>query len=199
MAPTRQRVADRGSRPVWSPDGSRIAYEEWEDGGVWVMDADGANARLLADAGADAAWSPDGNRIVYYESGSDRGVWVVDAGGGDRRWLVGGSEPVWSPDGDHIAYAENSVTVMDSDGANRRPVSDDSGWALSWSPGGSHLAYSTTCDGRSEVWVVDVASSGSWLLAEGAYSPAWSPAPTTATGPSRSRPRDAWTLCPTFP
>ena len=107
-----------GWKPVWSPDGDRIAYS---DGGIWTMDADGGNPRLLAEAGADAAWSPDGRRIVYYESGPDRGVWVADADGGDRRWLVGGTAPVWSPDGKRIAYSDGGELLRDlGDGRGRR-------------------------------------------------------------------------------
>ena len=42
------RVADTGSRPVWSPDGNRIAYEEWTSGEVWVMDG-GRRTQAAAD------------------------------------------------------------------------------------------------------------------------------------------------------
>ena len=34
--------------PAWSPDGTRIAFER--DGNIWVMDANGANERLVARA-----------------------------------------------------------------------------------------------------------------------------------------------------
>lgn len=87
---------------------------------------------------------------------------------------------------------------MDADGANRIPVTGDFGWALAWSPDGSRLAYSTTCDGRSEVWVVDVATSESWLLAEGAHRPAWSPVRGAGTGLSGDGPVDASIPWPTF-
>jgi len=60
--PCRQRA------PVWSPDGSSIAYES--SGGIWVADADGNNAREAikplrsrTDGGtgtlAYAAWQPE--------------------------------------------------------------------------------------------------------------------------------------------
>lgn len=58
--------------PRWSPDGKRIVWmrkfpERGHD--LWVMDADGRNARALTDNGAidDAypSWSPDGRRIAF--------------------------------------------------------------------------------------------------------------------------------------
>ncbi len=123
----------------------------------------------------------------------------MDPEGACARRLAIGWSPVWSPGGDQIAYTNKTVTVMDPDGSNRLPVTGDFGWALAWSPDGDRLAYSTTCDGESEVWVVDVAGSGSWLLAGGAYSPAWSPAGRIEAAPSRSALMDAWTPCPTLP
>ena len=133
------------------------------------MAADGGDNRRLID-GADPAWSPDGRRIAYEKvSELTTEVWVADPSGDSPQRLARGSSPVWSPEGDRIAYVGNSVMVMEADGSSGRPVTGDFGWALAWSPDGRHLAYSTTCDDRSEVWVVDMVSSGSWLLAEGAF------------------------------
>jgi len=162
----------------WSPDGAHIIYNRWVAGSgreVRIVASDAGHHRRLID-GLAPAWSPDGRRIAY-EKADDftNEVWVTDPSGDSPRRLSSGSSPVWSPHGDRIAYVENSVMVMHADGSGGRPVTGDFGWALAWSPDGSHLAYSTVCDGRSEVWVVDIASSESWLLAEGANRPAWSP------------------------
>src|SRR5687768_3519769 len=50
---------DDARKPVWSPDGTQIAFEMF-DNGLWVVDADGSDARQLT-TGVDAnpSWSPD--------------------------------------------------------------------------------------------------------------------------------------------
>ena len=58
--------------PRFSPDGAKLAFlRASKPGGprqVWVMNADGGEARQLTNAAKgvqDFAWSPDGSRIVY--------------------------------------------------------------------------------------------------------------------------------------
>lgn len=107
-------------QPVWSPDGTRIAFthtlETWVPTAVYVMDADGTDARQVSthDGGSDFAptWSPDGSQLVFasirYE---DWGIFVVNADGSGEHEIEfegefgGWSEngPVWSPDGTFIA------------------------------------------------------------------------------------------------
>ena len=68
--PTRLR---RAANLTWSPDGSTLAYQGGENDTdeLWLVDADGANERLLvADVGAanhgiGPVWSPTGERIAY--------------------------------------------------------------------------------------------------------------------------------------
>ncbi len=53
--------------PVWSPDGAHIAFTRDGYTGLWVVDADGRNARQLSDApaaGFGFAWSPDGAALA---------------------------------------------------------------------------------------------------------------------------------------
>src|ERR1051326_1402505 len=57
------------SSPVWSPDGTEIAFISNRNYlfGLYVMNADGSNARLLTELPepAQPAWSPDGSKIVF--------------------------------------------------------------------------------------------------------------------------------------
>jgi Tol biopolymer transport system component len=88
---------EQGS-PSWSPDGTRIAFDDRQD--IWVMDADGGNqARLTSGAEAERqpVFSPDGTRIAFV-----RGSQIVtsDLTGGDVQVvtednLIG--QPDWQP------------------------------------------------------------------------------------------------------
>ncbi|MEO0557438.1 MAG: hypothetical protein AAF170_04560 [Bacteroidota bacterium] len=54
-------------QPVWSPDGSQIAFTRDSYVGLWMMDADGSNVRQLSEepaAGFGFAWSPDSRAIA---------------------------------------------------------------------------------------------------------------------------------------
>jgi hypothetical protein len=71
------------SRPVWSPDGQRIAVSEWREGGerrIRLYDATGQELGALPDAvGSDAepVFSPDGGHLLF---ASDRdGAWNLYA------------------------------------------------------------------------------------------------------------------------
>jgi Tol biopolymer transport system component len=91
--------------PVWSPDGSKIAY--WNDGSLYLMNPDGSSkTNLLVSAGflypsGDSApiWSPDGTRIAF---AAVYGIAVMNADGTDRAQLTNSSSycdvtPTWSP------------------------------------------------------------------------------------------------------
>ena len=59
--------AEPALQPVWSPDGSQIAFTRARYAGIWLADADGSGVRQLTDAegaGFGFQWSPDGAALV---------------------------------------------------------------------------------------------------------------------------------------
>jgi Tol biopolymer transport system component len=97
--------------PVWSPDGTEIAFVSDDDGmrRVWKIRADGGPASVYAStaAGENLFWAP-GSRIVYQRSG-DKDISLLDPaseaevslrGDDPNGWVF---EPVASPNGRQIA------------------------------------------------------------------------------------------------
>jgi Tol biopolymer transport system component len=98
--------------PAISGDGARVAIVLRRNGkqGLWVLQADGSQPRVLTDAidvRGGASWSPDGKWIV--SGGKDAkgdGLFKVPVEGGAPIRLAGtGLNPVWSPNGDLIVYS----------------------------------------------------------------------------------------------
>jgi tol-pal system beta propeller repeat protein TolB len=104
--------------PVWSLDGSRIAYSSKAPGNwdIYTMTPGGADVRqLTTDPGNDLspAWSPDGTRLAF-ESNRDGNVeiYVVGADGGAAQNisnfpLANDHGPTWSPDGQLLVFYSN--------------------------------------------------------------------------------------------
>jgi hypothetical protein len=94
-------------RPVWAPDGQRLALWTVREGqrpAMTVVSRVGAPlARLEHEwSAADLAWSPDGRRLLV----SGWGLWVVDVEASAVRLLAPfGADARWSPDGRQIAFA----------------------------------------------------------------------------------------------
>ena len=128
---------------VWSPDGQRIAVVQvahsFADArnptklGLFVMNADGSNARRVAGkaTSGDPAWSPNGRRIAFRRFNGKLGsignsdLFVVNADASGLRRLTRQAENMrwfaWSPDGRTIAYLRNSeVYIVNADGSGER-------------------------------------------------------------------------------
>ena len=100
--------------PAISPDGRMICFSYRKQGtaGLYVIDANGTNVRVLADSfdvrGA-ASWSPDGKWVAVAANQGDgtRLFKIPVAGGQPVRLLDTRSyNPIWSSDGRFIVYTE---------------------------------------------------------------------------------------------
>jgi Tol biopolymer transport system component len=110
-----QRTSDPASdrKPVWSPDGTRVAFTSNRDGDfdIYAMDVGGGNlVQVTNEAGSDfnPAWSPDGRLLAFNSDRSgDFEVYVVAAGGGGPLQLTSSpgvdSVVAFSPNGRWLA------------------------------------------------------------------------------------------------
>ena len=137
------RITETGTSwfPVFSPDGSRLAFHVGRD--VHTMDAAGGPlTRLTTDPanGMYPSWSPDGTRLAFMSWRNGRTeIFVMNADGTDQRVLVSmpsgdAIDPRWSPEGSTIVFVhlpagmqgqERAIWRVDADGTNLRRLSPD--------------------------------------------------------------------------
>ena len=129
--------------PMWSPDGSRIAYlhgrfsnqkvDPYQPSAApAVMNADGSARHDLSPtnrANEGPVWSPDGKQLAYGETSSTfpypEAIPVANADGSGAHEIGLGDSPTWSPDGSKIAFASAgcasttaAISVMKPDGTS---------------------------------------------------------------------------------
>jgi hypothetical protein len=117
-------------QPVWSPDGTRIAFVR--NGDVWTMAADGSDQVQLShtpralDGGA--VWSPDSQQVAYFTTrhGTTETYAAPAAGGAELRLThtrpmgpgvphVGTRPVAWA--GDRVAVASfNAIATVPASG-----------------------------------------------------------------------------------
>jgi len=113
--------------PVWSPDGTLIAYSTGSSDTLKVIRPDGGGDRTLASSFAFAiAWSPESRSIAFGAIDAPAGykASIVDVASGFRRDVDLASLATgvrWSPDGASVAFAtDDGLWVVRSDGTGAR-------------------------------------------------------------------------------
>jgi Tol biopolymer transport system component len=174
------------SHPVWSRDGSQLAFsgqkvgEVGIGGQVGIVNADGSNEREVA-AGQLPEWSPDGTRIAFTEvddvTGEELSMYVVDVATGDIRDLGIGYGPRWIDDGTLVfnanvfapdGSARLDAFLLDLESGERQPLAE--GTIAYPSPDGTMLLLEQ--DGTISLAAAD--GSGPVELVTG-FTPVWSP------------------------
>lgn len=165
--------------PVWSPDGSRIAFDSdrFGDRDIFVMDADGSHqTQLTTDSAEDRepAWSPDGSLIAFQSDRyTPRDVFVMNPDGSNQRALTSvdavDALPDWSPNGTQIVFASDrdgrdtngEIYVMDTLGGNQTRLTYQNGhdFAPMWSPDGTRIVFYSERDGNREIYVMNADGS----------------------------------------
>jgi len=128
------KISDKGSRPIWSPDGKQLVTtnqellpEEkdkkrtkpaWKDES-WKIDADGGNPVKLPIPDTDSIddWSPDGKWFVtcsdrHAPYGRGYQIYIMKSDGSEQRRLTQGGLNCYarfSPDGKQVAYLHQTA------------------------------------------------------------------------------------------
>jgi Tol biopolymer transport system component len=192
--------------PDWSPIGDRIVYRHLDavttSASVWIMNADGTNARSLVSFPeehvmlAAPKWSRDGQRIAFGASrtvgtATVNGIWVINADGTDLRQLTTTQTgfdqlPSWSPDGKRIAFVRAyggdwDISIIDVATSNvtRIPLPGNQSFPA-WSPDGNLIAFTQPYPGASLSAVYTMRPDGGAIrlrttkkVLGGGTAPAW--------------------------
>lgn len=189
--------------PVWSPEGSRIAYTELRDHGGPVIIQNlttGSRQTVPGTSGAGNSitpvFSPSGSEMIFARSGENGTdlfrvdiarmccVLALTAGGK----LADNMNPAYSPDGRRVAFLSTragrpQIYVMDADGANQRALDPTAGpstggsYAPDWSPDGERIAFHRDIAGGRQVMVYDFATGRATAVTGNGRNedPSWAP------------------------
>jgi molecular chaperone DnaK len=179
VATTAPTAPPGGVDPVVVPQGppldeQTLAYTQLDPPfwNIWLIDADGSNARALTREQAAfprlPVLSPDRRSVAYsMESPGALELRVIDTGGEGDRLVMGGLVPdaraTWSPDGTRMAVAADRdgptdiyvIELATGEVTNLTNSPEDEG-DPSWSPDGESIAYWSRAGGNQDIYVIPV-------------------------------------------
>jgi TolB protein len=182
--------------PVWSPDGSTIAFDSNRDpAGIWMVNADGTNLHVFLTINtwvqpSGIAWSPDGSKIAFTaRDDTVFAIFVADPDGSTAHRLTtnvhGEQRPSWSPDGTKIAFearddqsSDSHIFVIGADGSGQHQLTttgQDGG--AHWSPDGTQIVFDRLTNPSIQLFVMNADGSNQHALTTTSanFGGAWSP------------------------
>ncbi len=154
-----------GQGADWSPDGSKITYFNYVEGGgdIWIMNSNGSNPVKLTTNPSEDWWpkfSLDGSKIALQSKrDGNHEIYVMNSDGSSPIRLTNNSaddeDPNWSPDSTKIAFismrdGHYEIYTMNKDGSNQTRVTTTNGHAIDpdWKP----ITYQTSVkEGRQSL------------------------------------------------
>ncbi len=164
--------------PVWSPDGTRIAF--FRDFGndvleVGVIDAATGEEIFLTDMGGfslDINWTPDGEHLIFCSDiEGNFELYIINADGENLRQItdtaINERLPVVAPDGTRLVYQSGDsnwdLFIAEFDAAEGtvgepQPLTEtpDNERIPAWSPDSTLLTYTSDRGGDTEIFVMAV-------------------------------------------
>lgn len=146
------------TEPTFSPDGTKIAFSDFDSGDIWVMNPDGTNRINLTNNGMRnyaPVFSPDGSRLAFVsERDGNAEIYLMNADGSNPTNVTQNPSfdvnPAFSPDGSRIVFRSLrngafDIFIMNADGTNQTnltntPEEDD---FPSFKPDGSQIVFQT--------------------------------------------------------
>ena len=161
--------------PVFSPDGSQIAYGTVQSSGfdTWEVPVLGGEPHLMLPNSSSLTWTNGGQRLVFSEESPVNGLHMVvvstDPARGQRRELYSppgersmAHHSYLSPDGKNVLIVEMNnagelvscrvVSFMNGERQSVVGPPDGSCTAGAWSPNGQFVYLSVSRGGASHIW-----------------------------------------------
>jgi dipeptidyl aminopeptidase/acylaminoacyl peptidase len=165
-AKPKQFFFDRGKArgPVWSPDGSKLAFVSGRDDHSFIAIFSAPTSPLLylspsTGRDGDPAWSPDGTRIAYSRQPGD--------GGAPEPFLTVNPQPfaIWTADAATGIGYQAWASPLTLDGSYPQ---DGDGVGLRWMAG-EMLTFISTLDGYEHLYTLPAAGGEPRLLTPGRF------------------------------
>ena len=164
-------------QPVFSPDGSKVAFQAFWDGNfhIYTVGLNGGNLVQITSGVFDdrePSFSPDGKKMIF---SSDRSgnydVWELDLASGELKQLTkdAGNDffPSYSADGSQIAYVSErtsgpGIYIMDSKGKEKLFLSGKGKLSSPvWHPKEAKIVFNNFDEGKSLLDIAEV-GGGDW-------------------------------------